>query len=173
MSAQPETTPTAPAPAAAATASTSASAPIVSHGRGGQGNIGADPTPYVDGEIVRSGPVGDQGDGAYSAGRGGAGNIGSPHVRPSTPGVVHDNVVIPESAVRQSLDGDYHVGRGGQGNVHLDPSHEHKHHHKHTASTSSNTTNAAGKEADRTPATADGKVYEGLADKLKRKIFGK
>jgi hypothetical protein len=34
----------------------------------GQGNIGADPTPYVDGEIVRSGPVGDQGDGAYSAG---------------------------------------------------------------------------------------------------------
>ena len=97
MSAQPETTPTAaaPAPAPAAAASTSASAPIVSHGRGGmppppplsplpfnkgyltdaiqlvwtgQGNIGADPTPYVDGEIVRSGPVGDQGDGAYSAG---------------------------------------------------------------------------------------------------------
>lgn len=34
----------------------------------GQGNISADPTPYVDGEIVRSGPVGDQGDGAYSAG---------------------------------------------------------------------------------------------------------
>lgn len=34
----------------------------------GQGNIGADPTPYVDGEIVRAGVVGDQGDGAYSAG---------------------------------------------------------------------------------------------------------
>lgn len=42
--------------------------------------------------------------------RGGAGNIGSPHVRPSTPGVVHDNVVIPDSAVRESLDGDYHIG---------------------------------------------------------------
>ncbi|KAF3387854.1 hypothetical protein DPV78_012081 [Talaromyces pinophilus] len=152
---------------------TATEAPIVSHGRGGQGNIGADPTPYVDGEIVRSGPVGDQGDGAYSAGRGGAGNIGSPHIRPSTPGVVHDNVVVPDSAVRESLDGDYHIGRGGKGNVHLDESQEHadkhKHgHHKHTASTSS-----TGKAPAGPPATTDGKVYEGLADKLKRKIFGK
>ncbi|EEA19050.1 hypothetical protein TMatcc_010405 [Talaromyces marneffei ATCC 18224] len=142
-------------------------APIVSHGRGGQGNIGADPTVYVDGEIVRSGPTGDQGDGAYSAGRGGAGNIGSPHVRPSTPGVVHDNVVVPETAVRESLDGDYHTGRGGQGNVHLDESHENdKNKHKHTASTSSIGKAPAG-------TAADGKVYEGLADKLKRKIFGR
>ncbi|KAJ5357952.1 hypothetical protein N7541_005110 [Penicillium brevicompactum] len=52
--------------------------PMVSHGRGGQGNIGHDTTEYVDGEIVREGVYGDQGDGAYSAGRGGAGNIGSP-----------------------------------------------------------------------------------------------
>lgn len=65
-------------------------APIVSHGRGGifapyppsshysannnlvpypgQGNIGPDSTEYVDGEIVREGVYGDQGDGAYSAG---------------------------------------------------------------------------------------------------------
>jgi hypothetical protein len=42
--------------------------PIVSHGRGGQGNIGADSTQYVDAGIVREGPYGDQGDGAYSAG---------------------------------------------------------------------------------------------------------
>ncbi|EED12340.1 conserved hypothetical protein [Talaromyces stipitatus ATCC 10500] len=143
-------------------------APIVSHGRGGQGNIGADATEYVDGEIVREGPVGDQGDGAYSAGRGGAGNIGSPHIRPSTPGKVHDNVVVPETAVRESLDGDYHIGRGGQGNVHLDESHEQdkKHHlgHKHTNSTG---------KAPATGDSADGKVYEGLADKLKRKLFGK
>lgn len=124
--------------------------PIVSHGRGGQGNIGADPTTYVDGEIVRSGPVGDQGDGAYSAGRGGAGNIGSPHIRPATPGVVHDSVVVPDMALRNSLDGDYHTGRGGQGNVHLDENHK-THKQKQSEST----------------------TYEGLADKLKHKILGK
>ncbi|OJJ00084.1 hypothetical protein ASPVEDRAFT_39466 [Aspergillus versicolor CBS 583.65] len=65
-------------------------APIVSHGRGGlfcfwsdytrsanttdtasqpgQGNIGPDSNEYIDGGIVREGPIGDQGDGAYSAG---------------------------------------------------------------------------------------------------------
>ncbi|KAG0650590.1 hypothetical protein D0Z07_2763 [Hyphodiscus hymeniophilus] len=46
----------------------------VSHGRGGAGNIGADDTPYGDGEIVREGVVGDHGDGAFSTGRGGAAN---------------------------------------------------------------------------------------------------
>ncbi|CRG88251.1 hypothetical protein PISL3812_05279 [Talaromyces islandicus] len=152
---------------------TEAKDPIVSHGRGGQGNIGADSTKYVDAEIVRTGPTGDQGDGAYSAGRGGAGNIGSPHVRPSTPGKVHDAEVVPDMALRSSLDGDYHTGvpllsfspslcflgcladhvlavvkRGGQGNVHLDESHKHK----------------------KTPSSS---VPQGLADKLKYKILGK
>ncbi len=42
--------------------------PIASTGRGGAGNIGPDDKIYTDGEIVREGPVGDQGDGAYSAG---------------------------------------------------------------------------------------------------------
>ncbi len=42
--------------------------PIVSHGRGGAGNIEPDSKTYTDGEIVREGPVGDQGDGAYSTG---------------------------------------------------------------------------------------------------------
>lgn len=42
--------------------------PLVSHGRGGAANIGKDSTPYTDGEIVREGPVGDQGDGPYSSG---------------------------------------------------------------------------------------------------------
>ncbi len=67
--------------------------PIVSHGRGGNtplalsislrlsrpslthsppasgaGNIEHDERAYADGEIVREGPLGDQGDGAYSAG---------------------------------------------------------------------------------------------------------
>ncbi|KAJ5377344.1 uncharacterized protein N7496_004753 [Penicillium cataractarum] len=76
--------------------------PMVSHGRGGQGNIGHDSTQYVDGEIVREGVYGDQGDGAYSA------------------GVPHDAEMVPELAVRNSTDENYHVGRGGQGNVHLD-----------------------------------------------------
>lgn len=43
----------------------------VSHGRGGAGNIHPDDTPYVDGSVVRAGPEGSHGDGAYSVGRGG------------------------------------------------------------------------------------------------------
>ena len=42
--------------------------PLASHGRGGAGNIAPDPNVYVDGEITREGPEGDQGDGAYSTG---------------------------------------------------------------------------------------------------------
>ncbi|MCJ1267685.1 hypothetical protein MMC22_007571 [Lobaria immixta] len=89
---------------------------VVSHGRGGAGNVLPDDTPYVDGEITREGPLGDQGDGAYSAGRGGAGNIGSPGLKPTshTPGDVD---VVPEAALRPSSE-NYHVGRGGGGNVH-------------------------------------------------------
>jgi len=91
------------------------SAPVVSHGRGGQGNIAPDSTEYADGEIVRKGEQGNQGDGAYSAGRGGAGNIGSPHLKPA--GKPHDTDVVPDLAIRKSTEGDHHVGRGGQGNV--------------------------------------------------------
>ncbi|RDW86702.1 DUF3602 domain-containing protein [Aspergillus mulundensis] len=144
-------------------------APIVSHGRGGfpnvtdialhregQGNIGPDSNEYIDGGIVREGPVGDQGDGAYSAGRGGAGNIGSPHVKPAKQ--PHDTEFIPEISVRQSVDGDYHTGRGGQGNVHLDPEHK------------------KAKEEEKKEEKEEkkaGVAHEGLADKLKHKIFGK
>ncbi|KAK2734331.1 hypothetical protein FQN57_001698 [Myotisia sp. PD_48] len=92
---------------------------IVSHGRGGHGNIGADSTKYIDGEITRTGPEGDQGDGAYSAGRGGFANIASSHIPPK-PGVAHDSDVIPESAIRPAPEGDFHTGRGGQGNVRSD-----------------------------------------------------
>ncbi|CAI7569011.1 hypothetical protein PCG10_004028 [Penicillium crustosum] len=152
-------------------------APLVSHGRGGQGNIGHDATEYVDGEIVREGPYGDQGDGAYSAGvsttishptnpkpksptptptptdtrdstqRGGAGNIGSPMVRPSSR-APHDVEMIPELAVRDSTDETYHTGRGGQGNVHLDE--------------------ATLKEKEKKKV-----AHEGLADKLKYKLLGR
>ncbi|KAI9927753.1 hypothetical protein ASPWEDRAFT_552062 [Aspergillus wentii DTO 134E9] len=125
--------------------------PVVSHGRGGQGNIGADSTPYVDAGIVREGVVGDQGDGAYSAGRGGAGNIGSPHVRP-TSAVPHDAEIVPELAIRSSSDENYHIGRGGHGNVHLDEAHKKEKEQK--------------KEKHRS-------TYEGLADRLKAKLFGR
>ncbi len=50
---------------------TMASGPEVSHGRGGAGNINPDDTKYVDGEVVRAGPEGSHGDGAFSTGRGG------------------------------------------------------------------------------------------------------
>ncbi|EEH37719.2 hypothetical protein PAAG_00640 [Paracoccidioides lutzii Pb01] len=91
------------------------SAPIVSHGRGGQGNISADSTEYVDAEITRQGPEGDQGDGAYSAGRGGAGNIAATDLPPTTK-QPHDADIIPVLAIHPSQEGDYHTGRGGQGN---------------------------------------------------------
>jgi hypothetical protein len=112
--------------------------PIVSHGRGGQGNISHDKTEYIDGEIVRKGVEGESStEGAYSTGRGGAANIGG------EPGVKGhhrtDDEIVPEAAMRPSQE-EYHTGRGGQGNVHQ-------------------------KDEDF--------AHDGLADKLKRKLFGK
>jgi len=89
----------------------------VSHGRGGVANIGKDVTPYSDGEIVREGPTGDQGDGAFSVGRGGRGNIGSPKVSPASHGSDHD--VVPEAATRIVEEQNHHIGRGGEGNVRI------------------------------------------------------
>ncbi|KAL4918774.1 hypothetical protein BDW62DRAFT_180342 [Aspergillus aurantiobrunneus] len=138
--------------------------PIVSHGRGGQGNICPDSTEYIDGGIVREGPVGDQGDGAYSAGRGGAGNIGSPHAKPTTK-VPHDTEFIPEISVRPSMDGDYHTGRGGQGNVHLDPEHQ-------KAKDEKKEEKAKATEEKKAEQAA-GVAHEGFTNKLKKRIFGK
>lgn len=109
---------------------------------------------------MREGPVGDQGDGAYSAGvshphpliinaitdcgqRGGVGNIGSPSVKPKS-GKPHDGDVIPELDVKEPYD-DYHTGRGGAGNEHHEGREKKEHDINHT----------------------------GLADKLKNKIMGK
>ncbi|KAI5466653.1 hypothetical protein BGZ63DRAFT_418418 [Mariannaea sp. PMI_226] len=86
----------------------------ISHGRGGAGNFNVDDTKYVDGEVVRAGPEGSHGDGAYSSGRGGAGNISDVGTKAIER---RDQDFIPESAVRPSQDGrDYHTGRGGAGN---------------------------------------------------------
>ncbi|KAM5430626.1 hypothetical protein McanCB56680_006037 [Microsporum canis] len=131
---------------------------VVSHGRGGQGNIAADSTKYVDAEIVREGIEGDQGDGAYSAGRGGIGNIGSPNIPPSR-GRPHDVDVIPPSAVRQSSGTDYHVGRGGQGNVCSEPSKVDK----------VEKNKGPEVETDEKPQAAP----EGFAERLKQMIFGR
>ncbi|KAJ5886828.1 uncharacterized protein N7473_009502 [Penicillium subrubescens] len=133
--------------------------PMVSHGRGGQGNIGHDSTQYVDGEIVREGVYGDQGDGAYSAGQSfhslhftlyaaASATSDPPRVRPTSK-VPHDAEMIPELAVRNSSDENYHVGRGGQGNVHLD--------------------DATRKDKEK----KKGLAHEGLADKLKHKLMGR
>ncbi|KAK2810529.1 hypothetical protein FQN49_008529 [Arthroderma sp. PD_2] len=133
------------------------SAQIVSHGRGGQGNIAADSTKYVDAEIVREGVEGDQGDGAYSAGRGGVGNIGSPNIPPSR-GQPHDADVIPPTAIRTPPATDYHVGRGGQGNVHTEASKADK----------------GEAEQPKEQEAGDKKpVTEGFADKLKQMVFGR
>ncbi|KAL6715792.1 hypothetical protein ACLMJK_006753 [Lecanora helva] len=102
------------------------SAPITSHGRGGAGNIAPDEKSYADGEIVREGPLGDQGDGAYSTGRGGAGNIDSPSLKPST-GTPGDSDVVPETATKVGQYENYHTGRGGEGNVHKEKKEGHEH----------------------------------------------
>jgi len=92
----------------------------------GAANIGPDPNTYTDGEIVREGPVGNQGDGPYSAGRGGAGNIDPDGV--VAPGAApHDADIIPEPALRVTKEESHHVGRGGAGNeahVHEEKKHE-------------------------------------------------
>ncbi|KAH6604705.1 zinc-binding [Trichoderma cornu-damae] len=116
----------------------------VSHGRGGAGNIEADETKYVDGEVVRSGVEGSHGDGAFSSGRGGAGNISDIGTAASHR---NDTDVVPEAAVRASQDSQgFHTGRGGAGNEH----------HAH-------------EEAGAKPRPV---APVGLADKLKMKLFG-
>ncbi|PGH03303.1 hypothetical protein GX51_04173 [Blastomyces parvus] len=128
--------------------------PVVSHGRGGQGNINPDPIQYADAEIVRQGPEGDQGDGAYSAGRGGAGNIGSAGVHPVS-SEVHDTDIIPELAIRPSQDGDYHTGRGGLGNIRTTES------------------KASGREKGREEEVKRKHPIAEMVDKLKNKLLGK
>lgn len=76
--------------------------------------MGPDDTPYTDGEIVREGPTGDQGDGPYSSGRGGAGNID--HDGKATGTAPHDQEIVPEVATRVTKEESHHVGRGGAGN---------------------------------------------------------
>ncbi|OBT51502.1 hypothetical protein VE04_08158 [Pseudogymnoascus sp. 24MN13] len=88
----------------------------ISHGRGGAGNIGADDTPYADGDILLDGVAGDQGRRPYSSGRGGVANIGSPGLAAAKR---NDKEVIPAEALRDEEDTNHHVGRGGQGNVHV------------------------------------------------------
>jgi len=110
----------------------------VSHGRGGQGNIGPDSTEYTDGGIYHAGDPTASGA-AYSAGRGGAGNMGSPHQEAVATG--NDDDIIPDAArLDTHPDEPHHTGRGGEGNF---------------VAPDSKT-----------------KVHEGLAEKLKRKIFG-
>lgn len=123
----------------------------VSHGRGGAGNINVDDTKYVDGEVVRTGAEGSHGDGAYSSGRGGAGNIADVGTKSSERA---DKDIIPEAAVRPSQDGrDFHTGRGGAGNEFSG--------------------NVEGKKSLEKPAEKATPVApQGLADKLKAKLFG-
>lgn len=63
------------------------------------------------------------------------------------------------------MEGDYHTGRGGQGNVHLDPEHQ-------RAKDEKKEEKAKAKEEKKAEKAA-GAAPEGLADKLKYKIFGK
>ena len=97
--------------------------PNISHGRGGAANIGPDANTYADGEIVREGAVGDQGDGKYSSGRGGAANIVGQETLSS--GASHDADVVLETATKIDKHESHHIGRGGAGNethVHKDKS---------------------------------------------------
>ena len=83
----------------------------------GAANIAPDDTVYTDGEIVREGPVGDQGDGKYSSGRGGVGNVVGQPVNKAG-GLPHDDDMVPETATRTAREESHHFGRGGAGNTH-------------------------------------------------------
>jgi len=128
----------------------------VSHGRGGAGNIGTDTVQYTAGDIHREGLEGDHGDGAYSAGRGGAGNIGSPGLKPTKRS---DKEVVPEVALRQSEDGIVHTGRGGEGNTAT------------VAHDGEGELIGEQRKGDKGK-KVDVMHPEGLADKLKHKLFG-
>ncbi|KLU93138.1 hypothetical protein MAPG_12076 [Magnaporthiopsis poae ATCC 64411] len=123
-------------------ATATAPEPIVSHGRGGAGNINPDDTQYTDGEVTRTGVEGSHNDGAFSTGRGGAANIGDVGTKPAPTRADKENV--PEAAMRPSIEGDFHVGRGGAGNEHV---------------------------AEKKTGPADDHP-KGLADKLKDKLLG-
>ena len=82
----------------------------------GAANIAPDDTVYTDGEIVREGPVGDQGDGKYSSGRGGVGNVVGQPVEKAG-GLPHDEDIVPETATRIAKEESHHFGRGGAGNA--------------------------------------------------------
>ncbi|KAI1390095.1 uncharacterized protein F4822DRAFT_400873 [Hypoxylon trugodes] len=142
--------------------------PEVSHGRGGAGNINPDDTKYVDGEIVRQGEEGSHGDGAFSTGRGGAANIADAAHPPSTIGRL-DREIVPEEATRPSTDNEsFHVGRGGAANVHLSAQDreekQQKKAEKHDKHTSTKVVDS--------PSAPGAAPTQGLADKLKHKIFG-
>jgi len=97
--------------------------PIVSTGRGGQGNIGRDPHKYVDGSVHREGVVGQSAEGDYSAGRGGAGGIvHSPKVGPT--GRRGSQDIIPDINAVPKAHENVHTGRGGSGNVIKDTTHK-------------------------------------------------
>ncbi|KAI0842956.1 hypothetical protein F5Y06DRAFT_256528 [Hypoxylon sp. FL0890] len=148
--------------------------PEVSHGRGGAGNITPDNTKYVDGEIVRAGPEGSHGDGAFSTGRGGAANIADADKPPSS--MRADRDVVPEEATRPSTDNEsFHVGRGGAANVHLSAQdqqkHEEKHHDHDHQQPQPQPQHHGAKVLDSPTAPGAAKQHQGLADKLKQKIF--
>lgn len=70
---------------------------------------------------MREGPVGDQGDGKYSAGRGGVANISGTPLAADTGAkgkthLAHDSDMVPETALRLEQEQSHHVGRGGAGN---------------------------------------------------------
>ncbi|KAI5800702.1 hypothetical protein FPQ18DRAFT_316009 [Pyronema domesticum] len=96
--------------------------PVVSHGRGGQGNIGPDSTAYVDGEIHRQADPTASGA-SYSSGRGGAGNIsnngsGNGGGATATATGTDGDIIPSEAVVPAREEGEVvHTGRGGEGNT--------------------------------------------------------
>jgi len=104
-------------------------APIHSTGRGGAGNVGADPTQYVDAGIVREGVQGISPEGEYSSGRGGAGNmVNSPRIGATDDGRRSSQDIVPEAnLVPHEGHENFHTGRGGGGNVHKDKYGGHSH----------------------------------------------
>jgi hypothetical protein len=85
--------------------------PTTSHGRGGIGNHGPDSTNYVDGEIIRAGPQGDQGGVFFLL------SSFNPFYQTTCILFLLPCLRSFHCSLTLRIDGPFSTGRGGRGNI--------------------------------------------------------
>ncbi|KAI9674458.1 MAG: hypothetical protein M1817_001796 [Caeruleum heppii] len=84
---------------------------VISHGRGGAGNINGSATAGTSAQDLTTPTIKSD---VYTTGRGGSGNMA--HSDPSNPDIARQSQDVQPQPVRDSSS-DFHVGRGGAANV--------------------------------------------------------